>query len=81
MRDADELALAALLGSRFPVIVIETPEEARALHLLERVANLAEAALYSWSATSGVRRVNGRCPRRRRWTCASSKWWAKRKNG
>ena len=60
MRDADELALAALLGSRFPVIVIETPEEARALHLLERVANLAEAALYSWSATSGVRRVNGR---------------------
>ena len=60
MRDADELALSALLGSRFPVIVLETPEEARALHLLERVANLVDAALYSWSATSGVRRVNGR---------------------
>lgn len=60
MRDADEKDLAALIGSRFPVIVVETPEEARALQLLEKVANLLEAALYSWSATSGVRRVNGR---------------------
>jgi SpoVK/Ycf46/Vps4 family AAA+-type ATPase len=60
MKDADELALAALLGSRFPVIVVETPEEARALHLAERVANLQETALYAWSATAGLRRVNGR---------------------
>lgn len=60
MRDADELAFAALLGSRFPVIVVETPEEARTLHLAERVANLMDTALYSWSATSGIRRVNGR---------------------
>ncbi|HEX5628818.1 MAG TPA: AAA family ATPase, partial [Usitatibacteraceae bacterium] len=60
MKDADELALAALLGSRFPVIVVETPEEARALHLAERVANLQETALYAWSVTGGLRRVNGR---------------------
>ena len=60
MKDADELAFAALLGSRFPVIVVETPEEARTLHLAERVANLMDTALYSWSATSGIRRVNGR---------------------
>lgn len=60
MRDADELAFSALLGSRFPVIVVETPEEARALHLAERVANLQETALYAWSVTAGIRRVNGR---------------------
>jgi SpoVK/Ycf46/Vps4 family AAA+-type ATPase len=60
MRDPDDQALAALLGSRFPVIVVETPEEARVLQLAERVANLTGTALYAWSATSGVRRVNGR---------------------
>ena len=60
MRDADELAFSALLGSRFPVIVVETPEEARALHLAERVATLQETALYGWSVTAGIRRVNGR---------------------
>jgi SpoVK/Ycf46/Vps4 family AAA+-type ATPase len=54
MSDQSELTL--LIKSRFPIVVIETHEEPRALALLEKVCNLESQALFVWSVASGLRR-------------------------
>jgi len=52
----DQRDLALLLKSRFPLVVIETHEEARAVSLLERIANQEQWPFYTWSIADGVRR-------------------------
>lgn len=54
----DTLELGLLIESRFPVIVVETPEEPRFLSLVERVVNLREKALFTWSVAQGLSRSN-----------------------
>lgn len=54
MNDANDLTL--VLRSRFPLVAIETHEEPRALALLERICNLEEWALFTWSVAAGLRR-------------------------
>jgi SpoVK/Ycf46/Vps4 family AAA+-type ATPase len=49
--------LALLLKSRFPLVVIETHEEARAVALLERITNQEQWPLHTWSIADGLRRV------------------------
>ena len=53
--EQEELQL--LLKSRFPIIVVETPEEARFLGLIETVANLEDKPLFTWSVVKGLRRM------------------------
>ena len=52
----DQRDLALLLKSRFPLVVIETHEEARAVSLLERICNQEEWPFYTWSIADGIRR-------------------------
>jgi len=54
MRDEQDLTL--LIKSRFPIVLIETHEEARVLALLEKLCNLETLPLFVWSVTSGLRR-------------------------
>jgi SpoVK/Ycf46/Vps4 family AAA+-type ATPase len=54
---SDQRDLALLLKSRFPIVVIETHEEARALKLLEVIANQEQWPLHTWSIADGLRRV------------------------
>jgi len=54
VNDARDLAL--ILRSRFPLVAIETHEEPRAMQLLERLCNLEEWALFTWTVTAGLRR-------------------------
>jgi hypothetical protein len=56
MNDQHDLTL--ILKSRFPLVIIETPEEPRVLALLERITNLEEMPLFKWSVTDGIRRHN-----------------------
>jgi SpoVK/Ycf46/Vps4 family AAA+-type ATPase len=55
----DQRDLTVVLKSRFPLVVIETHEEARALALLERIAHLEGWPLYAWSVVDGLRRMGG----------------------
>jgi SpoVK/Ycf46/Vps4 family AAA+-type ATPase len=50
--------LGFLLRSRFPILVVETPEEPRFMALVERAANLEDLALFTWSVASGMARHN-----------------------
>lgn len=54
--------LAVLIRSRIPLIVIETPEEARALALLTglavRVSRNAHLPMFQWTVTDGLRRLD-----------------------
>jgi len=50
--------LGVLLKSRFPVVVVETPEEPRFAQMAERVCNLEELALFTWSVANGIARHN-----------------------
>ena len=50
--EQEELQL--LLRSRFPIIVVETPEETRFLALIETVANLDEVPLFTWTTVQGL---------------------------
>ena len=50
----DERDLEALLGSRFPLIALETHEEKRALGLIERIARGKNWPLFSWSVDEGI---------------------------
>lgn len=50
--EQEELQL--LLRSRFPIIVVETPEEARFLALIETVANLDDVPLFTWTTVQGL---------------------------
>lgn len=54
--DLDELRF--LIKSRFPVLVVESPEEARFQQVVERAANLEDQPLFTWSVVAGVQRVN-----------------------
>jgi hypothetical protein len=47
--------LQLLLHSRFPILVVETQEEARLLALLERVCGQERWPLYQWSVADGLR--------------------------
>jgi len=49
--------LALLLKSRFPLVVIETHEEARAIALLERITNQEQWPFHAWSIADGLQRV------------------------
>src|SRR5215211_3523413 len=48
--------LLVLIKSRFPIVIIESHEEPRALSLLEKSTNLDNMPLYTWSVTTGLRR-------------------------
>lgn len=50
--------LAALVRSNTPLIVIETPDEARVVDLFRHVLMHIWRALYRWSITEGLRRVD-----------------------
>jgi SpoVK/Ycf46/Vps4 family AAA+-type ATPase len=54
MNDIKDLTL--ILKSRFPIVVIETHEEPRAQALLERISNLEEWPLWTWSVAQGLKR-------------------------
>ena len=51
-----------MVMSRFPIILIESHEEARVLSLLERVCNLRNLAMFTWNVSDGLQR-NGRADR------------------
>ncbi len=53
MNDLQDLRL--IIASRFPIVVVETPEEPRVLGLLENVAKLEQQALFIWDAADGLR--------------------------
>ena len=57
MKDIRELE--ALLAAKMPIVAIESSEEAKILQMAERFAALNERALWRWSVTEGLRRVNG----------------------
>ena len=50
--------LTALIRSNTPLIVIETPDEARVVDLFRHVLVNVWRALYRWSITEGMRRVD-----------------------
>jgi SpoVK/Ycf46/Vps4 family AAA+-type ATPase len=54
MDDAHDLSV--ILKSRFPIVIVETHEESRVLALLEKLTNLEEQALFTWSVTEGLNR-------------------------
>jgi SpoVK/Ycf46/Vps4 family AAA+-type ATPase len=56
MNDQHDLTL--ILKSRFPLVIIETPEEPRVSALIERIANLEDLPLFKWSAADGIKRHN-----------------------
>lgn len=49
--------LTQLLQSRFPLIVVQTHEEARAVALFERVCNLEDWPCFTWTVVDGLRRA------------------------
>jgi len=51
---SDQRNLESLLASRFPLVAIETNEEARARELLGRIARGKNWALFSWSVADGL---------------------------
>jgi len=56
-RERNEIGeLGFLLRSRFPILVVETPEESRFLGLVERASNLENMALFTWSVVQGLKR-------------------------
>ncbi|HUU72029.1 MAG TPA: hypothetical protein VMW70_05340 [Burkholderiales bacterium] len=50
----DQHDLTDILRSRFPIVAIETHEEARVIALLERISNLESQALFVWTVTEGL---------------------------
>ena len=46
-----------ILKSRFPLVLLETHEEARATSLLENICNFEEWAFFTWSVTDAWNRV------------------------
>jgi hypothetical protein len=53
----DSKDLSIILESRFPLVTIETTEEARMLGVIEKSANLTGWASFSWSVVDGLRRM------------------------
>ncbi len=58
----DQRELTLLVRSRFPVLIVETPEEVRFMRLIEQVCNLEDQPLFVWSVVNGIRRGNGTEP-------------------
>jgi SpoVK/Ycf46/Vps4 family AAA+-type ATPase len=54
----DQRDLALILRSRFPIVLIETHEEPRAVELLERICNLEDWPLFLWNVTDGLQRMH-----------------------
>jgi len=54
----DEHELELLIASRFPIIVIETQEEQRAIELLKRCGSRLGLQVLTWSLTSGWKPTN-----------------------
>ncbi len=52
------LDLAALIRAETPLLVIETPDEARVMELFRQSLMHVWRALYRWSVTEGLRRVD-----------------------
>ena len=52
-------ALAALLDTQTPLVVVETHDEKRLLALAEAVARRSQRALWAWSASKGLRGLHG----------------------
>jgi hypothetical protein len=52
-------ALAKLLDTQTPLVVVETHEEKRLLALAEAVARRSQRALWAWSASKGLRGLHG----------------------
>ncbi len=52
----DQRDLSLIIRSRFPIVLIETHEEARMMALLEQVARLEGQGLFMWSAADGLQR-------------------------
>ena len=50
--------LSSLVRANTPLIVIETPDEARVVDLFRHVLTNVWRALYRWSITEGMRRVD-----------------------
>ncbi len=61
----EEHDLKLLLRSRTAIVVIETTEELRALALLSRVGIALHEAVFAWSVTEGLRRVDIEVPAQR----------------
>ena len=53
------LALSTLLDTHTPIVVMQTHEETRVLALAEAVARRSQRALWSWSASRGLRALHG----------------------
>ena len=51
--------LQLILRSHFPIVIVETQEEARLLSLLERHCGQQQCPLYSWSVADGLRGLAG----------------------
>jgi len=60
MNDLQDLNV--ILQSRFPIVVIETHEEARVMALLDQLTNLENLALFVWSIADGLRRSGQSSP-------------------
>ncbi len=59
MLNKDEIRdLALILKSRYPIVMIETPEEQYVVSLLSRACNLDELPFFIWNAVEGMRRYN-----------------------
>lgn len=56
----DEHDLELLIASRFPIIAIETHEEARALSLLRKCAQRRQLPVRSWTITTGLQAPGGK---------------------
>ena len=52
-------ALASLLDTHTPIVVVQTHEETRVLALAEAVARRTQRALWVWSASRGLRALHG----------------------
>jgi ATP-dependent 26S proteasome regulatory subunit len=50
--------LEGLLAAKMPIVAIESHEEGKVTQMLERFAMLNERPLWTWSVTTGLKRVN-----------------------
>ena len=55
MSDLNDLKM--LLESRYPIVVIETWEELRALDLIRRLGMREGRPVFGWNAVDGLRRL------------------------
>lgn len=63
----DPRDLTLIFKSQFPIVTIDTREEARVLALVERIANMEVWPLFVWSAASGLKRSGANSDIRAPW--------------